>query len=96
MLAVTQLLQTRLFTTGLEKPNSYRRPIVHTARRFQRTPEDMRSFVSGKGTNQLRSGVSSNYGFSGHESLMNGRTSLWPRPSIFVHVLVFIIPSSVS
>jgi hypothetical protein len=56
----------------------------------------MKSFVSGKGTNELRSNVSSNYEFSGHESLMNDRTSLRPRPSIFVHVLVFIIPSSVS
>lgn len=65
-----------IFTTGVEKCKSYRRPTVHTARRFRRTPKDMRSFVSGKDTDQLRSGASSNYGFSDHESLTNHRTSL--------------------
>ena len=60
------------FTTDLENFESYR----HTVRRFRRTLEGMRSFVSGKDTDQLRFGASSNYGFSDHESLTNRRTSL--------------------
>jgi len=64
------------FTTDLENFESYRRPTVHTARRFRRTLEGMRSFISGKDTDQLRFSAFSNYGFSDHESLAYRRTSL--------------------